>query len=186
LGEVGDSLPHTPIWAFPTPICPGDRATPHPPGSRPFPSSFPAQPFPLCSSPPVPLFQAALKSFLHTRYFCAIALSFLSPSPCIHFLILLHLGPALKHLATWAPWGGGAPAPPPDPTPGAPTPRRTSSFGTQGQGHLGGAKRKRPRPSIPVPRRPPISSLSAPGSWSQQPGGRPRPGQVGSNFPSPP
>lgn len=40
-----------------------------------------------CSSPPARLYQEALKSFLHTRYFCTITLSFLSPFP-------LHLLPA--------------------------------------------------------------------------------------------
>lgn len=40
-----------------------------------------------CSSPPARLYQEALKSFLHTRYFCTITLSFFSPFP-------LHLLPA--------------------------------------------------------------------------------------------
>lgn len=35
---------------------------------------------------PAPLFQAVLKSFLHTRYFCTITLSFLPPSPYLHLL----------------------------------------------------------------------------------------------------
>lgn len=83
---------HALAWASPPPqsalhhrdTWPGGS---HLPGKAPaLPLCFPATaPFSLPLLP-APLFQAAPKSFLHTRYFCTITLFFLSPSPCVHLL----------------------------------------------------------------------------------------------------
>lgn len=145
---------------FREPTSPG-RPDPAPLVSRPQPPFW----LPLLSAP---LFQAVLKSFLHTRYFCTITLSFLSPSPYLHLL------PAF-----------------PSPRPsferiGAPLaltlPERGLRLRAPGQGHWGGANARLPPSSTPrSPRR-----LQPPAVGSRDWPGVRRRREVDRNFPSPP
>lgn len=95
-------LPHPPV-GHPRQrgTCPAREGPPAQGGpDRTLPLWFPRRSPPLAASPPAPLFQAAAKSFLHTRYFCTITLSFLSPFP-LHSLTSCFSstwGPALKDL----------------------------------------------------------------------------------------
>lgn len=85
-----------------------------------------------CSSPPVRLYQEALKSFLHTRYFCTITFSFLSPFP-LHLLPAFALPRAsLERFGPLVPTNTRGP---------------TFCFGTHEQGLLGrGRKQASPPP----------------------------------------